>query len=90
MPRKLEYKWHHMAKVTIPPGGQFPVDMLRYDSCFPVRTVDALNLVERAEEEREVYVARASESKKEPGWTVGRWRSFLVQIEPVDSLPPGH
>ncbi len=31
MPRKLEYKWHHIAKVTIPPGGQFPVDMLRYD-----------------------------------------------------------
>lgn len=78
----------HMAKVTIPPGGEFPLDMLRYDNCFPCRTGDALNLAGCSTEEREVYVARYSDSKRDARWTPRRWKSFCVQFELVETLPP--
>lgn len=88
MPRKFELKWRQFAKITIPPFGEFPMDMLRYDACFPARSVDSANMVGRSDEEREVVVARGSETKAHAGWTEGRWKTFGVKIELLEECPP--
>lgn len=63
--------------------GPFPIEMLRYDSCWPMTEADS------------ALVSRTFECRTEPweimvtghivwrtGWTVERWRSFLVVCEP--------
>ena len=52
--------------------GRFPVDMLRYDRCWPV---DNIGLITGGYEERssETYTVKIR-SDKAP--TVGRWNSF--------------
>jgi hypothetical protein len=57
--------------------GHFPLDMLRYDACWPVSTTDALKIVtERPKTVTEARAARSIEmcSYQEP--TVDRWSSF--------------
>lgn len=42
---------YHEAEVTILAGSAFPVDMLRYDSCFPSRSEDVTVLAESLSED---------------------------------------
>jgi len=79
----------HRAVVTVPTYGGFPIDMLRYDACYPVSEQDsawiestitdglrafALNITV----ERHCTARQWSEA-----FTVARWESFCVQIRPV-------
>ena len=70
-------------------GGAFPLDMLRYDSCYPSSSVD----VNRMIADREIADGRAVNSSitlvhREHGgkkWrpTEGRWRSFGWRVTDV-------
>lgn len=50
--------------------GLFPLDMLRYDACWPARQDDVVAMTAPGNPERGVRI----ESEKAP--TIGRWRSF--------------
>lgn len=54
-------------------SGDFPVDMLRYDACFPA-TEHMSHVIQNRIDCRHVIVARYT---GQPGnWTPLRWRSF--------------
>lgn len=55
-------------------SGNFPYDMLRFDSCFPERQEDTGRMDRYETQVRAVVVRRVSEGK--PEFTQGRWRSF--------------
>ena len=71
-------------------SGDFPMDMLRYDSCSPATEADSYLIANTFRDfgRWEIYVRRTSrvtkaERKRDPlaDWTVGRWNSFNVRIE---------
>ncbi len=76
----------HKADVTT--VHPFPLDMLRYDSCWPESGEDALRIEKSVQEHpRERYtvtVCRHSTAKRDAGWTPGRWQSFGCAIDPRD------
>lgn len=85
LPSKIAYQ--HFAVITTSSG--FPVDMLRYDCCFPVAEADSRRIAESINprvEDRQVsiLVSRFTESS-EPRWTYDRWRAFQCEIESVNS-----
>ena len=57
-------------------NGEFPVDMLRYDSAFPAQECDT-SAIGRHETRRVVLCRRSV--NQEPG-TPDRWRSFTWKI----------
>lgn len=72
--------------MTVSGRGLFPLDMLRYDTCFPVKQtdVDAIHAsLIRDEDHYVVTVMQYSDSKKH-GYTLARWASFGTACsEPV-------
>ncbi len=57
----------------------FPLDMLRYDSCWPDSAVDTTQIAESlARVERKVYTVHLS-SYNAP--TIARWNSFSWGVE---------
>lgn len=57
-------------------SGSFPIDMLRYDSCWPRTEIDSSKITFTGEplERRQVELATLTRSPWEP--TEGRWASF--------------
>ena len=53
--------------------GRFPIDMLRYDSCWPFQTKDSAAI--EADGVRTVTLESAS-----PNRTAARWRSFGWEV----------
>lgn len=74
--------YFHYVKVT--GTGDFPVDMLRYDACYPRTTEDALKILGGYTfafgERRTVELVRVSDSRSN-GFTPGRWASFGWRVE---------
>jgi hypothetical protein len=66
---------------TVSGGGRFPVDMLRYDSCAPLRQTDVTAAFVNKDERRSVDLIgfRSVGTRLEP--TVGRWESFGWQVQ---------
>lgn len=54
--------------------GVFPVDMLRYDHCYPA-SQDAVSAMICERNERSVELARVTNGKP-PDPTIARWESF--------------
>lgn len=54
-------------------SGRFPMDMLRYDRCFPHRSEDARAMEGDQRDMRAIVVERRAAM---PDFTVGRWKSF--------------
>lgn len=76
------------AKVT--GRGEFPIDMLRYDTCSPATEVDS-GLISRtfnSFDSWEIFVKCRPLEKKISPWTVGRWESFGCKIEEINYMPP--
>lgn len=73
-----------VAKIT--GMGEFPLDMLRYDSCSPYSETDSYAIANTFKnfEKWEIFVKCRPLEKKRSPWTIGRWQSFGVQIEPID------
>jgi len=62
-----------------------PVDMLRYDSCWPASGEDANKLSDAVQIRREVHpisVTLCSHSKP----TIARWASFLWSVTNIQTL----
>lgn len=82
---KLEGSWKYRHEFTVQGKSRFPIDMLRYDACFPSRSEDAAAIghydvtsgptCQHNEELIDVRLIRYSETK-DPRITVGRWQSF--------------
>lgn len=56
--------------------GYFPMDMLRYDACFPSRSEDAAMISEYTKEIVTVELETYHDSQRDGHPTVDRWRSF--------------
>jgi len=90
----MSMRYRQVIEVSADPYGTFPMDMLRYDGCYPEGSEDAskigenLQLLDTARgpedypEKWVIRLVRFVETKKcEP--TVGRWRSFGWDCEVV-------
>jgi hypothetical protein len=89
-------KFHHRAKVTMSVFGTFPIDMLRYDQCYPgdqpaasviaaasqtIHNLEAHQTLDTIE----ILVNKHSWSPDfEQAFTIARWESFGCKIEPID------
>jgi len=58
-------------------GGPFPIDMLRYDSCWPLTQADANVLTWASSERRHISMQTVSPG----GPTEARWESFGWKVE---------
>ena len=76
----MTVKYIHIAEVR--GSGAFPLDMLRYDACWPTHQEDVLNIgttLGRNAKERTVSVSTITThriTKDAIPFTEGRWRSF--------------
>lgn len=70
--------------------GEFPLDMLRRDSCSPATEEDS-RLIARTfggrSDSWEIHVKCRPLDKNSP-WTVGRWESFRCKIQPLGERRP--
>ena len=67
----MKSKWYQF---TVRGTGTFPLDMLRYDGCYPKETKDALNIAEDCNM-RTVTLIKPVDSKNNTP-TFDRWKSF--------------
>ena len=70
---------------TVRGNGYFPIDMLRYDTCFPKTTEAAQRLIhpaafEEPDELVEVQLGVFHKHKNHHGLTPARWLSFGWEI----------
>jgi hypothetical protein len=74
-----------MITFTVEGMGPFPVDMLRYDACFPDRSDDAVELggSMHPRASRRKRTVRLRSNLKQP--TEGRWMSFGWTVRDVRS-----
>jgi hypothetical protein len=80
--RHLGYKaWRYEFEVVTSYRREFPIDMLRYDGCFPLEERDALAIArsirgdDMTAEDARIHLVAYHESG---GWkpTAARWESF--------------
>lgn len=80
MPARKWYRW------TIEGFGAFPIDMLRYDCCFPERESEDSYVIGQSHypglDER--WTVRVLSHKPQP--TLRRWESFLCRVTKVEVL----
>lgn len=69
-------KYRHTA--TVEGRGLFPIDMLRYDHCYPASEQDSYAINQR-EDVRQVKVIMMTDSKLMP-FTERRWESFTWRL----------
>jgi hypothetical protein len=89
-------KWVHYARVR--GSGQFPVDMLRYDSAVPLNFSLEPHAFHRTRSVPviipsfgfdDLIVCNVTKSRTDSGWTPERWRSFLWTCTPLKAEPIG-
>lgn len=68
----MKSKRQELTLVPLIKGSSFPIDMLRYDQCWPATESDSSKMT-HAEDEA-VTVCRIASNNQE--WTLERWRSF--------------
>lgn len=76
--------YFHEAEITL--SYPFPLDMLRYDGCYPKNSDDARKIEDSIEqhptERYTVHVCQHSQKKLDP-WTDDRWKSFGATVRHV-------
>jgi hypothetical protein len=86
-------KYAHYAVVTRARGTTpFPVDMLRYDRCYPLREIDSVTIGanisdpwSRENTEDQIFLVKYSEKSDVKGqFTTARWDSFGWLVMPVE------
>jgi len=71
----------YLHEATVEVHVRFPVDMLRYDSCFPATTEDAVAITKAIMGPRLVtHVRLQAFSQNKTHWTPERWKSFGIEI----------
>lgn len=74
----------HLTILRVEGSGEFPIDMLRYDSCCPATEADS-GTIERQDERRVVKLRRFSRAGAPA--TAARWQSRGWKVL---SERPGH
>ncbi len=69
-------------------GSAFPLDMLRYDSCWPASQEDVAKISATLEASNEGPVVVELEQASDARLTARRWESFLWRV--VDEHDDGH
>lgn len=79
---------------TFSVGGRsdFPLDMLRYDNCYPARSEDAAAIVAtiaRYDGEHETIKLEKRHAGKDPNLTPDRWASFVWSLDrdSIETIP---
>jgi hypothetical protein len=67
------------TSITVEGMGAFPIDMLRYDACYPASERDAATIITSFEGAPIVSRVRLTLSFK-GRYTPDRWRSFLWNV----------
>jgi len=72
-------RYRHRA--TIQTESAFPVDMLRYDACYPSTERDS-TVIQNSITDHDGVTVTVERIDTEAGgrWTLGRWRSFCCEI----------
>ncbi len=65
----------YLRRFTVRGSGEFPLDMLRYDSCWPKTGHDVAALEDHTAR-RDVRLCKYAANKRGPFFEAGRWRSF--------------
>jgi hypothetical protein len=80
----------HLTEFTVEGAGTFPVDMLRYDGCYPADTESAVSMARtRRDDEtfhskvRRVRLVTCHTTKLNHGITDARWRSFGWRVTEI-------
>jgi hypothetical protein len=74
--RKKKAEKFYRFNVVVEGGGDFPIDMLRYDHCVPATENDSYIL--KRDEYRRVKLVMFCASGNGP--TLGRWKSFTWNV----------
>ena len=69
------------VKFTVTGSGYFPVDMLRYDACFPRTSQDVSTMLKQGGPNAEHMVFRTVEMNSYQQPTLDRWASFGWKVE---------
>lgn len=86
----------YITVVEITGCGPFPMDMLRYDQCWPATADDAATIARSCYQPSDRYewmvrVKKHVPSKREAvtleRWTLGRWQSFACDVKQYDFFP---
>lgn len=81
--KKTVYEWF----LVVTGSGEFPLDMLRYDACFPYEQVDS-NRIERSTESRRIVLVRrgVNDGTGTPArWQSFRWNVILATHDPKEA-----
>lgn len=70
-------------RYTVGGHGGFPLDMLRYDCCWPERGVDVVAIVDLTQNVTSMWHAVQLVSNKPP--TEERWGSFGWRVETIEA-----
>lgn len=78
-------------RYTVEGRGAFPLDMLRYDACWPERTEDAMSIAEPTYFATREKVIELNDKSRQvrlvsnTAPTDARWRSFMWKVVSNDS-----
>ena len=85
------------ATVTVPVGRCFPIDMFRYDQCWPLdesgsQRIGVQHYEDGSQEEEQIHVCKWHDNDpadwQKGVWSVERWKSkFGVKCTPLDGIP---
>ena len=81
--------YRHEAVIEV--SGPFPIDMLRYDQCYPDHGTDSRSIEDsripgRDNKPYRITVEAISEKKRGEHWTVARWESFGARVVETATL----
>jgi hypothetical protein len=79
LPKPERAKWQNTFLVY--GRGQFPMDMLRSDECWPCDTESVAAIGDSLIGEPKNWRVKLASARREP--TVGRWQSFRCTVESI-------
>jgi hypothetical protein len=81
-------------------AGQFPIDMLRYDSCYPskdsvsvsriLNSLDINQIIEGDPEDRMITLVHNSHGDKNWTPTIARWESYGYRVVTIKQAREGY
>ncbi len=74
-----------VVEFTVEGRGAFPVDMLRYDSCYPSSSEDVLSMMIGPGDERYLKSRKVTLRTDSGEVTPERWASFLWRVTSTTS-----
>ncbi len=82
--QKSQTAMTHYSVLKVEGTGTFPVDMLRYDACFPATEEDSHRIRASHDEVKRwiIFVKKHTSPKFNKGavWSTARWESFRCRV----------